>query len=155
MSYLLDGLSSHVCQEMVFQRRVVSKSPKWREWRHPTSTMAVSWMQFTERRLPYDIHLLVRKGDRAAAHSWTAATFLRSDLWKGESEEVPTSLCVDLPCWSMSALFSHGTNTILLLRQARIYEALCRDGVRVRMGLWRHMRSFDVLRYTSMCSILS
>lgn len=119
MSHVLDGVPSHLYQEVVYERRICCSTAKWADRRDATSSaVEMSWMQLTSGYFAKDVHLLVREGSRAAATSWSTASLLWPDLWQRTSAEVSSFLRPNVSRRSMSTLYTYGTYADLFLREA-------------------------------------
>ncbi|KAK3096400.1 hypothetical protein LTR53_019252, partial [Teratosphaeriaceae sp. CCFEE 6253] len=105
-------------QDVVLQRRLRRRSAPHR-WRDPTAaTMALPGLQPPQGRAAAGLHLLVRKGARAARARGRTAAFLRTNVWEGAGEEVPAPVREDVSCGALSAVRAYECAGDVLLWEA-------------------------------------
>jgi hypothetical protein len=140
MSHMLDCVPLDLHQKVVDKPRCNRISAQCARRSGTSETVALPGLQPAKRRPTEELHLLVRKGRRPQIVDRHSTPFLWPDLWQGESEKMPPSVSAYLPCWAMSTLHTYGTDTDLLLRQARSDEKMLRHRLRFRLELRRSLR---------------
>lgn len=116
--------------------------------------MALSCLQLVPVGGSGLLSLLVRQGPESVSRRRLATPFVRQHLFETQAELRPP-LRAAVPQRAMSALCTDGPVALLLLREARGFEAVRGDGLFQGLELPRDLRRPATVRRTHLCPAMS
>lgn len=116
LPHMLDCIPLDMYQKVVDKSGLDRVSAKRARRSAASEAVAMPRLQLTQRRSTQKLHMLVRERGRPQIFDRNSTSFMWSDLRKGESEKMSAPMSAYLPCWTMSALHTHGADPNMLLR---------------------------------------